>query len=243
MNLLTIYDFGTRLLEKYPRLKRLHEQLSSIIVDKCKKKKLFHMKEQETSLLTGNDLKRVTAMMFCVAGVFFIFAIIKLLQFYLLEFVILLIPVCIFYAIGVNNIAEVKLSEGTKTPGEELAAVSDIQSVSVSQKPVVEEKKVDQKPPKTPFWRIYEWIERIVVWGWIYISFAYPESIQEYIKQYRVWDYLPHEQTKGGQSDKMGYLFWGVIILSLAFALLRGVLKILFFIFETLFPKRDIREL
>ncbi|MBR6411913.1 MAG: hypothetical protein IKS41_01980 [Alphaproteobacteria bacterium] len=96
---------------------------------------------------------------------------------------------------------------------------------------------------KALFWRVFDWGEKIVIWGWICVSLFCPETVQEYIKQYHILDYLPHESGKEIQLGKIGLLVLGVFILSLPFGILKSILVVLCFIFQKLFPKRDIREL
>ena len=77
----------------------------------------------------------------------------------------------------------------------------------------------------------------------MYLSLVYTDTLSNWLKEYHIWDYLPHESGKIINLNEKEFVLFGVIFLSLAFSLLRGILKILSFVSEKFFPKRDIREL
>ena len=108
-------------------------------------------------------------------------------------------------------------------------------------------KKTSEKEVKkkeiTPFWRLFGIIEMLCTLGWVYFSLARPESLKQWLNQSGLMDFIPHEFGSINQLNETALLIGGIVVLPIVFTLLRGALKILFWVSKKLFPKREIREI
>ena len=234
MDLLKLYNHGSEFLKKCPTLKKFHESISASIVEWTKNKKLVRFEHLRSSGATDDDIKKTTTFWFCIAGFFIVFGLLKYsISSILFSFIIAFV----FYAIGVINLEALKIKPDSDAFLKQTKQVSVLPQISAP------EKEPRKNPVKTPFWRVYDWVERIVIGGWVYLSLVYTDTLSNWLKEYHIWDYLPHEAGKVINLNEKEFVLFGIIFLSLAFSLLRGILKIISFISKNLFPKRDIREL
>ena len=240
MDLLKIYDFGVKFLNEHPKLAEWHKQLKKSIVQSYKKENLSRLCQERHQNKSDDAIKCSIAVQFCLALLFLFFGCNQLIfHFSLFWFAFDLIIAFAFYLFGTLNTESLKYTKSSAV--EQTVEVKPVE-IKPAEVKLDNPKKTEkeEKKEKTLFWRIYGYVNTLSLWGFLYLYLVYPDTLKKWLQEYHISDYLPHE---AGVDDEKGYLALGIIVLAIFFAVLKCVLMVLFFIFQKLFPKRDIREL
>ena len=236
------YDLGAELLKKYPMLVECHEKLRKFIIQSIPEEKLtkFCQNRKHKSEAT---MKQIIAILFSISAFFVVSGICQFLfRFSLFDLIFNALWAFIPYLFGVMYTEALKRKGG-------IWEEKTISVMPVTAKPKQEE-PVPQKAPEkeikkkiTPFWRLFGLMETGCILGWVYFSLAEPKALKQWITQSGLMDYIPHELGVTDKWDETSLLIAGIVLLSIGFAVLRSVLKVVFWVSKRLVPKREIREI
>ncbi len=220
-----MYQKGGKLLSCFPKLKKLHEKLSSLIKKECQKNNIslrFKDEDDRNMVLPDKEIRQLTIIMY-IAAVFFILLAIKQLMSSLNISTTFLCCIVSFvlYAAGVMNsdkFEDILISEKLTTSAEF---------------PISETQKTIKKQKKKNF--ITSVIGIVFFLGTTYLGMFRPDLIYRFLSEHNLVDYIPKKLQKDPIIFGLFFVFFAHIIYSVTIR----VIGLLF----RLFTQRNIREL
>ena len=229
LDLLKIYYSGAEFMGRHPQIQSIHHLLGQFIENMPTRKGSSRPKNPRLAGATDDDIRRGSALLFCMAAFFVGLSLI----FGAFPFSLMAL---FLYAFGTF------VSTGLKHPYVPKPESEQVKQPITSEASSPETSTLTPKGEKTLFWKIYGYINTLCIWGWVYLSLAQPKALKEWIIQKGIMEYIPHEHKVVNKWGEIELLIGGIVVISIGFAILRLILTLVLFILQKS-PERDIREL
>jgi len=231
MDLLKIYKIGEHLMSSIPFLGNIHYGLSHRIVNWCKKHNFVRFDNLRAANSTEDDVKRCSSFWFCLASIFVIITIYQAfclsLSGILFGFFFAFMP----YAVGVINLEALKIK--SKITDDPLIKTMKEFKDSIDSG----DQQSKNLPPKRPLLlRALLLLNEIVIIWLFYIAFWQPEKIQEWVKEYDLYDWV---KNLGIKESNIGGVF--ALCVFLAYIVFSRTVIFLFTLIKWL-KKRTVRN-
>ena len=235
------YEWGICFLRAHPKLAGWHERMKKAVIQ-FTKEETFNQRCTGYKNTPDDAIKQMIVQNFFIAFVLSFFGCIAFLSGDVLTFLITVAGAFLMYVTGTINTEALKRRSGIWE--EKTISVMPVTVKPEQVKPVPrKEPEKEVKKKITPFWRLFGLFEMGSTLLWVYLSLARPEALKQWLNQNGMMNYIPHEFGSINQLNETALLIGGIVVLPIGFSLLRGILKIIFWISQKLFPKREIREI